>query len=69
MRSGFVKGVVMGAVVAGLTLVSTAAFAGTGIGGVFNLGSTNTANAPTVLQGSTTGPQLRGVTTQVRGPA
>ena len=45
MRTGFFKGVVLGAVVCGMTVVSTAALAGTGIGGVFNLGATNTVNA------------------------
>lgn len=58
MRSGFSKGVVMGAVVCGMTVMSTAAFAGTGIGGVFNLGRTNTINGSTVLAGSTRGQQL-----------
>ena len=59
MQTRVLKGVVLGAVVFGMTVVSTAALAGTGIGGVFNLGATNTVNAPTVLQGSTSGQQLR----------
>jgi hypothetical protein len=67
MRSGFLKGVVMGAVVCGITVMSTAAFAGTGIGGVFNLGSTNTVNGSTVLQGSTRGHQLSVVNNATTG--
>lgn len=59
MKTTFLKGVVLGAVVCGTTVVSTAAFAGTGIGGVFNLGTTNAVNASTVLSGSTSGQQLR----------
>ena len=59
MKSRFAKGIVLGAIVSGLTVASTAAFAGTGIGGVFNLGRTNTVNGATVLQGSTNGQQLR----------
>jgi hypothetical protein len=59
MKTPFLKGLVFGAVVCGVTVGSTAALAGTGIGGVFNLGRTNTANASTVLQGSTKGQQLR----------
>lgn len=43
----------------GLVLATTAAVAGSGVGGVFNLGQTNTVNAPTQLQGSTTAQQLR----------
>src|SRR6185369_6774389 len=67
MRSGFLKGAVLGAVVCGVTVMSTAAFAGTGIGGVFNLGRTNTINGSTVLQGSTRGQQLRVVNTARTG--
>jgi hypothetical protein len=55
----FAKVVVLVAIVSSSTVVSTAALAGTGIGGVFNLGTTNRTNASTVLQGSTNGPQLR----------
>jgi dolichol kinase len=58
MQGKFIKGVVTGAVVSGLTLASTAAFAGSGIGAVFNLGKTNAVNATSVLQGSTNGQQL-----------
>jgi hypothetical protein len=68
MKTRFLKGVVLGAVVAGLTVTSTAAVAGTGIGGVFNLGAANTVNASTVLQGSTSGhQQLRVVNNATTG--
>jgi len=59
MKTTFLKGVLLGAVVCGAVVVPHAALAGTGIGGVFNLGTTNRANASTVMQGSTTGQQLR----------
>jgi hypothetical protein len=59
MKRSFLKGATFGAVVCGMTLVSTAAFAGTGIGSVFNLGTANRTNASTVLVGSTNGQQLR----------
>jgi hypothetical protein len=55
----FFKGVVLVAIVSSTTVVSTAALAGTGIGGVFNLGTTNRTNATTVLQGATNGSELR----------
>jgi hypothetical protein len=48
------------AVVMALTLGSaSAALAGSGIGGVFNLGVTNTVNAITKLTGSVAGPSLQ----------
>ncbi len=48
------------AVVTALTLVTaSAAFAGSGIGGVFNLGVSNSVNAITALTGSVAGPSLR----------
>jgi hypothetical protein len=49
-------------------MVATAAMAGTGIGGVFNLGKTNTVDATTSLSGSSSGAQL-GVTNSGAGPA
>jgi len=55
----FAKVVVLVAIVSSMTVASTAALAGTGIGGVFNLGTSNRTNASTVLQGSTNGSQLR----------
>jgi hypothetical protein len=48
------------AVVTALTLVTaSAAFAGSGIGGVFNLGVSNSVNAITALTGSVAGPSMR----------
>src|SRR5215218_1684313 len=48
------------AVVTALTLGSaSAALAGSGIGGVFNLGVTNTVNAITKLTGTVAGPSLQ----------
>jgi hypothetical protein len=48
------------AVVTALTLVTaSAAFAGSGIGGVFNLGVTNSVDAITTLVGNVAGPSLR----------
>jgi hypothetical protein len=67
MRTRFLKGVLLVAIVSAATVVSTAALAGTGIGGVFNLGSTNSTNASTVLQGSTAGQQLRVVNNAATG--
>jgi hypothetical protein len=47
-------------VVAGLTLAAASvAVAGQGVGGVFNLGVTNTVNAITTLLGTVSGPSLR----------
>jgi hypothetical protein len=67
MKTRCLKGVVLVVIVSATTVISTAALAGTGIGGVFNLGTTNTTNASTVLQGSTTGQQLRVVNTATTG--
>ncbi len=48
------------AVVAAITVATaSAALAGTGVGGVFNLGVTNTVNAITTLKGVVGGPSLR----------
>ena len=52
MKGTFLKGVVLGACVSTMVLVAATAYAGTGIGGVFNLGKTNTVNATSTLQGS-----------------
>jgi hypothetical protein len=51
----FVKGAFAGGVGATAVLAATAAFAGTGIGGVFNLGQTNTVNETTTLTGAKAG--------------
>jgi hypothetical protein len=59
MNASLGKGIFLGAAVGALTLLSTAAFAGSGVGGVFNLGKTNPVNAKTELSGSTNDQQLR----------
>ena len=59
MRASFLKGAVVGLVCAVVASASTLALAGSGIGGVFNLGVTNTVDAQTALKGSTAAPQLR----------
>jgi hypothetical protein len=59
MRSTFFKGTVLGAVVAVVMAGATAAVAGTGVGGAFNLGQTNTVNAPSALSGATNSAQLK----------
>jgi hypothetical protein len=59
MKPSFYKGIVLGAVVSMLVLATTAAVAGTGIGGIFNLGQTNTVNATSALSGASVGPQLQ----------
>ena len=58
-RPTFFMGVVLGAIVSVVTLFGTAAVAGTGVGGIFNLGRTNTVNARTTLTGSHAGSQLQ----------
>ena len=59
MRLNLRKLVVIGTVVAGVAVATSTAVAGTGVGGVFNLGATNTVNAPTTLTGSAAGKQLQ----------
>ena len=59
MKFTFFKGVALGAVVSALTLTTTAALAGTGVGGVFNLGVKNSVNAHTTLTGRVAGSQLQ----------
>lgn len=56
--SGTARGAVIGAVTSAVLLGSAPAFAGSGIGGIFNLGKTNTVNAPTTLVGTTSGRTL-----------
>jgi hypothetical protein len=53
------QGAVVGTVIAVVSLVAGAAYAGNGIGGVFNLGQSNGVNATTTLTGATAGPQLK----------
>jgi hypothetical protein len=69
VKATFFKGVALGAVVGSLTLVGTAAVAGTGVGAVFNLGKTNTVNGTTALTGSTNGQQLHLVNTSTGSAA
>jgi hypothetical protein len=54
----FTKGAFAGGVGAMVVMGATVALAGTGIGGVFNLGKTNTVNATSVLTGSEKGAGL-----------
>ena len=58
MKATFLKGVMLGAVVSSVMLTATAAFAGSGVGGVFNIGKYNGVNGTTALAGSTAGSQL-----------
>jgi hypothetical protein len=58
-RGDLLKGVVLGAIVSTIILLGTAAVAGTGIGGVFNLGKTNAVNAQSALKGSTGAENLK----------
>jgi hypothetical protein len=53
VRATFLKGVALGAAVSLVTLAATAAFAGTGVGKVFNLGEDNRVNARSQLEGTT----------------
>jgi hypothetical protein len=48
----FFKGVILGAAVAMVTLVASAAFAGTGVGKIFNLGEDNRVNSRSQLEGT-----------------
>jgi hypothetical protein len=59
MKSSFLKGVALGAAVAGLVLTATSAVAGTGVGGLLNLGEKNSVNAGTTLTGKVAGSQLQ----------
>ena len=53
------KGALVGAVTASVVMISATALAGTGIGGVFNLGRKNSVNAQSTLTGATRGNSLR----------
>jgi hypothetical protein len=61
MRPTFFRGVALGAATAILVLLAATAVAGTGVGGVFNLGADNAVNKTTTLRNtaSFTGPQLQ----------
>ena len=59
MKPSFYKGIVLGAAVSILVLVTSTAVAGTGIGGIFNLGQSNTVDATSALSGASVGAQLQ----------
>jgi hypothetical protein len=59
MKGMFFKGIILGAVTSTLVLTASVALAGSGVGGVFNLGVPNDVNATTNLHGTTAGPQLQ----------
>jgi hypothetical protein len=54
----FTKGALAGGVGAVAVMGATAAIAGTGVGGIFNLGQTNTVNGTSTLTGSEAAPGL-----------
>lgn len=58
MRGMFFRGVLLGSLTAVLVLSASAALAGTGVGGIFNLGRSNTVNQTSSLSGSSSGAQL-----------
>jgi hypothetical protein len=68
MRHPLFKGVVLGSITAMLVLMAGTALAGTGVGGVFNLGRTNTVNKTTALTGQASAKMLQ-VTNKGTGPA
>jgi hypothetical protein len=60
MKATFFKGAVVGGIAGALCAAATVALAGTGIGGIFNLGVDNTVDGQTLLRGNTgSNPQLR----------
>jgi hypothetical protein len=59
MRSNLLKGVVLGAATSTLVLTAASALAGSGVGGVFNLGQTNPVNGTSTLSGTSAGAQLK----------
>jgi hypothetical protein len=68
MGSGFMKGVLVGALVAAIVTMAGTAVAGTGIGAVFNLGKTNSVDKTSILAGKTPDRVLQ-VTNRGAGPA
>jgi hypothetical protein len=68
MRTTFVKGALVGAITASVVMVSAAAWAGTGVGGVFNLGKTNSVNSQSLLIGKNSSKELQ-ITNTGSGPA
>jgi hypothetical protein len=59
MRGSFLKGVAVGAVCVVVGGASTLALAGSGVGGVINLGVSNTVDAKTTLTGASPSAQLQ----------
>jgi hypothetical protein len=68
MRNGFMKGVLAGSLIAAIVTFTATAFAGTGLGAVFNLGRTNSCDRTSTLTGTTSGKVLQ-VTNAGLGPA
>jgi hypothetical protein len=69
MRSkDLMKGALVGAIASSIVMISASALAGTGIGGLFNLGKTNKANAQSTLTGKTSGKNMQ-LTNTGSGPA
>jgi hypothetical protein len=52
MKPSFFKGIVLGAATSMVVFMAASAVAGTGVGGIFNLGQANTVNASTSLSGA-----------------
>jgi hypothetical protein len=58
LRGNFLRGVVLGSATSALVLGASAALAGTGVGGVFDLGQSNSVNQSSSLTGSSSGSEL-----------
>src|SRR5689334_719808 len=58
MGGRFTRGALAGGIGAAVLMSAGAALAGSGVGGVFNLGQGNTVNATSTLSGATKGAQL-----------
>jgi hypothetical protein len=69
MRGQFLKGAAVGAVTSTVVLMAASAMAGTGVGGVFNLGQVNSVNATTTLTGAKAGQMLQVTNTSTGGGA
>jgi hypothetical protein len=67
MRGSLFKGVVLGSVCSALVFVASSALAGSGVGGVFNLGQTNSVDAKTTLTGASSGIQMQVTNTNAAG--
>src|SRR3954469_17417783 len=59
MSRDLFRGAIVGAIASAAVLLTSSAFAGTGIGAVFNLGKSNTVNAQSTLKGASTGKTLQ----------